>query len=62
MARSADLSGRELQMMMLIVLVIGFCWIGWNGASKGQCDAGMSRQLLTLIIVAIALDYARGIF
>ena len=49
-------------MTMLIVLVIGFCWIGWNGASKGQFDARMSRQLLTLIIVAIALDYARGIF
>jgi hypothetical protein len=49
-------------MTMLIVLLIGFCWIGWNGASKGQFEARMSRQLITLIIVAIALDYARGIF
>lgn len=46
-------------MTLIVALVAGFFWIG---ATAREFDWQTKRRLLALITVAIALDYARGIF
>lgn len=45
-------------MLVILAMTAGFCWIG---ATAREFDRRVARQLLLLIVVVIALDYARGI-